>query len=143
MCHEAQQILNVSYHPRHENLGNYQTKLYNGVYHQRVHLFYLYTKKITKMVKMGRLPKCTERVCRKDRKYLHAQDSITRKPFRSLYKYGISRLKASHLSRGRLLPAHTLAIFITIYYLWQDTHHNLAFLFATYYSKNPKIPLIT
>ena len=39
LCQEAQQILNVRYHPGAENLGDYQTKLHNGAHHERVRPF--------------------------------------------------------------------------------------------------------
>ena len=56
LCHEAQRILNVSYHPGHENLGDYQTKLHNGAHHQRVRPFYLHTKQSPKWLQRAQRP---------------------------------------------------------------------------------------
>ena len=71
LCHETHQILNVLYHPGHENLGIYQTKLHNGAHHQRVRPFYFLTKQSPKWLQQA-TPKCMERVCWKDRISLHA-----------------------------------------------------------------------
>ena len=43
LCHEAQKLLCVTYHPGLENLGNYQTKNHNGAHHRRVRPVYLHT----------------------------------------------------------------------------------------------------
>ena len=56
LCHEAQQILNVSYHPGHKNLGDYQTKLHNGAHHQQVGPFYLHTKQSPKWLQRAQHP---------------------------------------------------------------------------------------
>ena len=44
LCHEAQKILNVSYHPGLENLGGYPTKVHNEAHHLRVRPFYQHMK---------------------------------------------------------------------------------------------------
>jgi hypothetical protein len=43
LCHEAQQILKVRYHPGHENLADFPSKNHNGAQCQRARPFYLQT----------------------------------------------------------------------------------------------------
>jgi len=44
LCQEAQRILAIRHHPGQENLGDYQTKLFNGAHHSRVRPFYQHTR---------------------------------------------------------------------------------------------------
>ena len=43
LCHEAQRLLKVRWHPGHENLGDFPSKVHNGAHCQRARPFYLQT----------------------------------------------------------------------------------------------------
>ena len=59
LCHKSQKILNVSYHPGQENLGDYPTKLNNGAHHLRVRSFYQHMKESPSF--LPRAPRPSER----------------------------------------------------------------------------------
>ena len=43
LCHEAQRLLKIRWHPGHENLGDFPSKVHNGAHCQRARPFYLQT----------------------------------------------------------------------------------------------------
>ena len=56
LCQQAQRILQVSYHPSQENLGNYQSKVHNGAYHKCVSPFYIHSEHSPSFLQQALIP---------------------------------------------------------------------------------------
>ena len=56
LCQEAQRILAIRHHPGQENLGDYQTKLFNGTHHSCVRPFYQHTKDSSQVLPRAQRP---------------------------------------------------------------------------------------
>ena len=56
LCHEAQRIFKINYHPGQENLGDYQTKNHNGAHHRRARPIYLHTDQSPKFLPRAARP---------------------------------------------------------------------------------------
>ena len=56
LCHEAQRILKVRYHPGQENLGDYPSKVHNGAHHLRARPIYLHTKQSPRFLPRAERP---------------------------------------------------------------------------------------
>ena len=56
LCQEAQRILNVKWHPGHENLGDFPSKNHNGAQCQRARPFYLHTDQSPRFLERAERP---------------------------------------------------------------------------------------
>jgi len=56
LCHEAQKLFKINYHPGQENLGDYASKHHTGAHHRRVRPFYLHTDQSPRLLPRAARP---------------------------------------------------------------------------------------